>query len=90
MRYHIDLRHKYRDIVKNLGTNVSINRLEYQKHEDVLYLINKDIIHLGSDSYIHSRLNEYIVMVLLNVKSLKKKGIKKKMALALTLLEIFF
>ena len=59
MKYHIDLRHKYRDIVKNLDTKVSINRLEYQKHEDVLYLTNKDVIHLSSDSYTHSRLKEY-------------------------------
>ena len=59
MKYHIDLRHKYRDIVKNLDTKVSITRLEHQKHEDVLYLTNKDVIHLSSDSYTHSRLKEY-------------------------------
>ena len=59
MKYHIDLRHKYREIVKNLDTNVSVIRLEQQKHEDVLYLMNKEVIHLGSDGYIHSRLKEY-------------------------------
>ncbi|AJF63126.1 MAG: hypothetical protein QT11_C0001G1002 [archaeon GW2011_AR20] len=59
MKYNIDLKEKYPCIVKANKHYVTVIKLEHAPNEDILYLENKDIIHLNSDGYAHSRLIDF-------------------------------